>query len=266
LIETACVKVLYSDLYLFQVIFHEGRRAGVKDNNAVAQKEAYDGPARRILCFAAAPPTTGQGVSLADLAEEALTMADERPIPITASIGALAPVLLAGEDPGTRYAGDAAHWMNIYRELIAFHEDVLARNQSDGDGFSDDQRHLTALTFDPLETMAVLEHYRARLDFWYDRHWQLQGLAIDPKTYMATHRENMVHLTRREYQLLSHLLAYPGETFAASVLAQRAWSGSRLSTDQVRIYVARLRRRLADLGLPCQIVSVPRRGYSLVCE
>src|SRR5258708_6599464 len=198
-------------------------------------------------------------------------MADERPIPITAAIGALAPVLLAGEDPGTRYAGDAAHWMNIYRELIAFHEDVLARDQ--GDGFDDGagagaggQRHLTALTFDPLETMAVLEQYRARLDFWYDRLWQLQGLAIDPKTYMATHRESMVHLTRREYQLLSHLLAYPGETFAASVLAQRAWSGSRLSTDQVRIYVARLRRRLADLGLPCQIVSVPRRGYSLVCE
>jgi len=191
-------------------------------------------------------------------------MADERPIPIIATTGAVAPLLLAGEDPATTYAVDAAHWMNIYRELISFHEDVLARNQSDG-GLGDD-RHLSAMTFDPLESMAVLDQYRARLNFWYDRHWQLQGLAIDPKTYLARHRERTVHLTRREYQLLSHLLAYPGETFAASVLAQRAWSGSRLSTDQVRIYVARLRRRLTDLDLPCQIVSVPRRGYSLVCE
>lgn len=192
-------------------------------------------------------------------------MADERPIPITATTGALVPVLLAGEDPATRYAVDAAHWMNIYRELIAFHEDLLARHQSDGDGLGGDHR-LSTMTFDPLQAMAILDQYRARLNFWYDRHWQLQGLAIDPKTFLATHRERTVHLTRREYQLLSHLLAYPGETFAASVLAQRAWSGSRLSTDQVRIYVARLRRRLADLDLPCQIVSVPRRGYSLVCE
>src|SRR5258708_33073767 len=113
--------------------------------------------------------------------------------------------------------------------------------------------------------MAVLDQYRARLDFWYDRHWQLQGLAIDPKTFMATHRERSVHLTRREYQLLSHLLAYPGETFAASVLAQRAWSCSGFSTVPVRIYGARLRGGLADLRPRSQISSAPRRAYSLFC-
>ena len=192
-------------------------------------------------------------------------MAEQQPISAPAVAGAPAPVLLAGEDPDTQYAADAAHWMNIYRELIAFHEGLLARHHNHGDGM-DDGRPLQAMTFDPLATRTVLENYRNRLDFWYDRHWHVQGLAVDPKTFIASHRERQVHLTRREYQLLSHLLAFPGETFAASILAQRAWTGARLSTDQVRIYVARLRRRLADLDLPCQIVSVPRRGYSLVCE
>src|SRR5258708_3545425 len=81
--RTATVKALYSDLYPFHVIFHVAIGADVKDNNAVAHKEAYDGPARQILCFAAAPPTTGQGVSLADLAEEARTwlMSGQYPSP-----------------------------------------------------------------------------------------------------------------------------------------------------------------------------------------
>ena len=205
------------------------------------------------------------GQSFADVAEEALIMATELPIPVTVPASAFAPALLVGEDPETRYAADAAHWITIYRELVAFHEGLLARQKDHRDGLAD-VAPVQALTLDPPADSATLDYYRARLDFWYDRHWQMRGLAIDPKSLMATHRERTIHLTRREYQLLSHLLAFPGETFAASILAQRAWSGSRLSTDQVRIYVSRLRHRLADLGLPCQIVSVPRRGYSLVCE
>ena len=173
-------------------------------------------------------------------------------------------LLFRGENPQTDHAGDAAHWMNIYRELIAFQEDLLARNGHADHPASEDSGAPVSLDAGALNSQ--LEKYRRRLDFWHDRHWELQGLAIDGQSLVATHRENRTHLTRREFQLLSLFLAYPKQTFPASVLAQRAWSDSKLSNDQVRIYVARLRARLAELGLPCRLVSHPRRGYSFVCD
>jgi hypothetical protein len=169
-----------------------------------------------------------------------------------------------GENPTTTYADDAAHWMTIYRELISFQEGVLERDGHDGPGLSADAK--ARLSLDEAMLGAQLEQYRRRLEFWYDRHWELRGLAVDSHGLAVMHREQKVQLTRREFQLLSFLLAHPGQTFAASVLAQRAWSDSRLSNDQVRIYVARLRARLAPLGIPCRLVSHPRRGYSFDCE
>jgi DNA-binding response OmpR family regulator len=173
-------------------------------------------------------------------------------------------LLFRGENPQTDHAVDAAHWMNIYRELIAFQEGLLARN-----GHADNPASENAgapVSLDAAGLKSQLEQYRRRLEFWYDRHWELRGLAIDGTSLVATHREHKAHLTRREFQLLSFFLAYPNQTFTASVLAQRAWSDSQLSNDQVRIYVARLRARLADLGLPCRLVSHPRRGYSFDCD
>ena len=173
--------------------------------------------------------------------------------------------LLDNEDPLTDDAGDAAHWMNIYRELIAFQEGLLARLGTDVGGLTPKARHEIVST-DVAALEKQLGRYMKRLDYWYTRHWELHGLEMDATSSTARHRDRSVHLTRREFQLLSLFLAYPNRTFAAGELAQRAWSDSRLSTDQVRIYVARLRKRLLDLGMPCHLVSQPRRGYCLVCE
>jgi DNA-binding response OmpR family regulator len=173
-------------------------------------------------------------------------------------------LLFLGENPDTEHAGDAAHWMNIYRELIAFQEGLLSRDGHNGKVPSAEAKARVSL--DEAVLGAQLDQYRRRLEFWYDRHWELRGLAIDGQSLVATHRDRKIHLTRREFQLLSFFLAYPNQTYTASVLAQRAWSDSQLSNDQVRIYVARLRARLADLGLPCRLVSHPRRGYSFDCD
>ena len=138
-------------------------------------------------------------------------------------------LLFRGENPQTDHAGDAAHWMNIYRELIAFQEGLLARN-----GHSDNSASEASgapVSLDAAALNSQLEQYRRRLDFWHDRHLELQGLAIDGKSLVATHRDHKIHLTRREFQLLSLFLAYPKQTFPASVLAQRAWSDSKLSND-----------------------------------
>jgi DNA-binding response OmpR family regulator len=172
--------------------------------------------------------------------------------------------LFSGENPNTEHAGDAAHWMTIYRELIAFHEGVLSRNGHGGSWAPEDPA--ASMSLDVAALRSQLKNYRRRLDFWSDRHWELRGLAIDGRSRQVTHGEHGVHLTRREFQLLSFFADHPSQTFTASVLAERAWSDARLSNDQVRIYVARLRARLAALGQPCRLVSHPRLGYSFDCD
>jgi DNA-binding response OmpR family regulator len=173
--------------------------------------------------------------------------------------------LLDNENLLTNEAGDAAHWMNIYRELIALTEDLRARLATDTRGRTPIVGHETVAT-DIAGLEEQLRHYRKRLDYWYARHWELRGLEIDAATSTIRHRGRSEHLSRREFQLLWIFLSYPSQTFAASELAQRAWIDRRASGAQVRIYIARLRYRLLVLGVPCHLVNQPRRGYCLVCE
>jgi DNA-binding winged helix-turn-helix (wHTH) protein len=44
----------------------------------------------------------------------------------------------------------------------------------------------------------------------------------------------------------------------------RAWSEPSLFPEEVRNYVRRIRKILADLDIPCDLVNKPGRGYSLV--
>jgi DNA-binding response OmpR family regulator len=75
-----------------------------------------------------------------------------------------------------------------------------------------------------------------------------------------------VALTRRESQLLTFLLEHPARFFDTRTLAARAWHDPHLASEQVRTYVVRLRRRLQEAGVGCDIRSERRRGYALVFD
>ena len=77
------------------------------------------------------------------------------------------------------------------------------------------------------------------------------------------HRGQAIRLTRREAELLSFLLEHPGQRFAPRELAAKAWLSPTLSSEQVRNYVVRLRRKVSGADLPCTLVSEPGAGYSL---
>src|SRR5258708_12015520 len=87
--------------------------------------------------------------------------------------------LLAGEDPNTVHAADAAHWMKIFQELTAFQQVRLTREQTDGNRLSR-QAHLAAVKFDPIATVAPFARNRRRLHSWHDRPWRLHVLSPDP--------------------------------------------------------------------------------------
>ena len=106
--------------------------------------------------------------------------------------------------------------------------------------------------------------YQSRLDLWYRRLWELQGLRLDPDGHIIRHRGKEARLTKREFQLLQFLLDHPHRFFTATQLLARAWADPALYPEEVRNYVRRIRKILSDLDIPCELVNRPGWGYSLV--
>ncbi|HEX6489004.1 MAG TPA: winged helix-turn-helix domain-containing protein, partial [Candidatus Dormibacteraeota bacterium] len=143
--------------------------------------------------------------------------------------------LLPGEDPDTKSFDFARRWLTIYEQR----ESLLARDDFNG--------HLS-----PDDYAAVA----AGAAYWRQRTVELSGLDLDSdRRMLRPGTETEVSLTRRELELLEFLAQHPRHYFPDHVLAVRAW-GERLSGDQVRIYVRRLRIKLEGTGW--QISS--RRG------
>lgn len=169
---------------------------------------------------------------------------------------------LDGEDLETSHWEDARHWITIYADLLRFKGGLLDRVRRDL------PRLLPVAQEAASADLAIIESqmhgYEARLELWYKRLWQLQGLWLDPEGPMIRHRGKEARMTKREFQLLQFLLDHPHRFFTATQLLTRAWADPALYPEEVRNYVRRIRKLLADLELPCELVNRPGRGYSLV--
>jgi hypothetical protein len=172
------------------------------------------------------------------------------------------PGPLEGEDIKTEHWEDARHWMSIYDDLIRFKLGLLDRVK----------RELPKLH--PVAQKAAYEDvtfieiqmdgYYERLDLWYQRVWTLQGLWLDPEGRVLRHKGEEAVLTNREFDLLQFLLDHPHRYYTASQIMGYAWSDSGLFPEEVRNYVLRVRKILARLDIPCDLVNRPGRGYSLI--
>lgn len=171
--------------------------------------------------------------------------------------------LLEGENPTTMFRQDARHWIAVYRQMISFKDDLLRRIRAQAGSLPPGGRE------DVMENeIALIERqlmrYQRRIEFWFARQWELEGLSIEESARTIGYRERSIHLTRREFQLFVRLAdGSPAYTSATQLLAE-AWHDARLPEETVRTYIVRLRRKLAELGAPAQITNRPRRGYSLV--
>jgi DNA-binding response OmpR family regulator len=178
---------------------------------------------------------------------------------------ALSDRLLEGENPATMFNQDARHWIAVYRQMISFNDELLGRIRAQVRTLPAAGRQ-DVMENDVGMLEVQLSRYQRRIEFWYTRQWELEGLSVDEFGRTIAYRDQAIHLTKREYQLFDRLAARsPGYTSAAQLLAE-AWHDSRLPEETVRTYIVRLRRKLAQLGAPAQIVNRSRRGYSLVFE
>ena len=94
---------------------------------------------------------------------------------------------------------------------------------------------------------------------------EVAGLVFDASQRRVMGPEGSVHLTKREWQLLTFFLASPNQYFAAEDVALLAW-GPEASVEQFRSYVTRLRQKLSPFSAYCELVTEKGRGYCLVLE
>jgi DNA-binding response OmpR family regulator len=169
---------------------------------------------------------------------------------------------LEGEDLGTTHWKDARHWIGVYADLIRFKVGLLERVRRELPKLQPIAQQAAATDLGIIE--GQMRGYQTRLDLWYQRLWDLQGLQLDPEGQLIRHRGREAHLTKREFQLLQFLLDHPHRFFTVNQLLARAWADPALFPEEVRNYVRRIRKILADLEIPCELVNRPSRGYSLV--
>ena len=169
---------------------------------------------------------------------------------------------LEGEDIETTRWEDARHWMSIYADLLEFKRGILGRVRRDIPSLQPLAQKAAAADLQIIE--AQMHGYQERLDLWYRRVWELQGLWLDPAGRMVRHKGRELALTKREFSLLQFLLDHPHRYFTTTQILGQAWADPALFPEEVRNYVRRLRKILVDLEIPVDLVNKPGRGYSLV--
>ena len=168
---------------------------------------------------------------------------------------------LDGENIRTTHWEDARHWLSIYADLLDFKRRILDRVGRDITMLPAVAREAAANDLRIIEMQ--MEGYQRRIELWYRRLWDLDGLWLDPERRTIQYKTESETLTEREFQLLHFLLEHPHRYFSVAQILGEAWANPNLFPEEARAYVRRLRRVLVALHVPCDIVNKPRRGYSL---
>jgi two-component system, OmpR family, response regulator len=109
----------------------------------------------------------------------------------------------------------------------------------------------------------------ARLRAWLrrsdsDTSIEAAGLRLDPTSHVVERGERSQRLTPTEFRLLAALAARPGVTLRRAELIAAAWpAGAIVHDNTLDVYVARLRRKLRQLGTDHTIQTAHGVGYAL---
>jgi DNA-binding response OmpR family regulator len=92
----------------------------------------------------------------------------------------------------------------------------------------------------------------------------VDGFALDPSQHTVSVAERSETLTPTEFRVLAALAARPGRTVNRRQLIEAAWPhGAIVHDNTLDVYIARLRRKLANVGAQPEITTQHGVGYRL---
>ena len=122
----------------------------------------------------------------------------------------------------------------------------------------------------PFEMTVLLAKIRGLLRRTYDfvseqsLLW-FEEVALDLKTMQISYTEAVEELTRNEFQILRVLFEHGKEVVSREELMRELWNSDIFVDDNtLSVNIARLRKKLTELGLPDLIATKKGVGYGLV--
>lgn len=92
-----------------------------------------------------------------------------------------------------------------------------------------------------------------------------EEVALDLKTMQVSYTEAVEELTRNEFQILRVLFEHGKEVVSREALMRELWNSDIFVDDNtLSVNIARLRKKLTELGLPDLITTKKGVGYGLV--
>ncbi|HEM6246174.1 TPA: response regulator transcription factor [Streptococcus suis] len=92
-----------------------------------------------------------------------------------------------------------------------------------------------------------------------------EEISLDLKTMQVSYGQVVEELTRNEFQILRVLFEHDKEVVSREELMRELWNSDIFVDDNtLSVNIARLRKKLAELGLPDVIATKKGVGYGLV--
>ena len=122
----------------------------------------------------------------------------------------------------------------------------------------------------PFEMTVLMEKIQGLLRRTYDFVGEqsllwFEQVALDLKTMQVSYTEAVEELTRNEFQILRVLFEHGKEVVSREALMRELWNSDIFVDDNtLSVNIARLRKKLTELGLPDLIATKKGVGYGLV--
>ena len=94
------------------------------------------------------------------------------------------------------------------------------------------------------------------------------GVTIDLARRQVRRNEEEIRLTATEYNLLAYLAAHPGRVLTHTQILDHVWGpGSENETQNLRVYISQIRRKLDPDSLQPQLITTePGIGYRFIVD
>jgi DNA-binding response OmpR family regulator len=132
------------------------------------------------------------------------------------------------------------------------------------EGFQSGADDYLTKPFEPRELTMRLKAMLRRPEMVAEALLKAQDLELDTTSHVVRKADKPVHLMPKEFALLEFLMRHPNQPFSADAILNRLWpSSSEVSTELVKVYIARLRRKVDTEKQPTLITTVHGLGYKL---